>query len=107
MCIRDSSEDLLPPHRARAVYWSVRRHLLTPFGLRTLDARDPRYLGRCEGTQKKRDRAYHQGTVWPWLLGPLADVRPQRGEPAPRGAHRLERAAEDPEVRVHERPQEP
>ena len=68
------SEDLLPPHRARAVYWSVRRHLLTPFGLRTLDARDPRYLGRCEGTQKKRDRAYHQGTVWPWLLGPLVDA---------------------------------
>src|SRR5512143_1329191 len=33
------SEDLLPPHRARAVYWSLRRHLLTPFGLRTLDAR--------------------------------------------------------------------
>lgn len=68
------SDDLLPPHRARAVYWSVRRHLLTPFGLRTLDARDPRYRGRCEGTQRERDLAYHQGTVWPWLLGALVDA---------------------------------
>ena len=68
------SEELLPPHRARAVYWSVRRHLLTPFGLRTLDARDPRYRGRCEGTQRERDLAYHQGTVWPWLIGALVDA---------------------------------
>ena len=68
------SEDLLPPHRARAVYWSVRRHLLTPFGLRTLDPRDPRYQGRCDGTQRERDLAYHQGTVWPWLMGAFIDT---------------------------------
>jgi predicted glycogen debranching enzyme len=68
------SEDLLPPHRARAVYWSVRRHLLTPFGLRTLDARDPRYRAKCEGIQRERDLAYHQGTVWPWLMGPFIDA---------------------------------
>ena len=40
------SEDLLPPHHARAVYWTVRRQLLTPFGLRTLSPRDARYRGR-------------------------------------------------------------
>jgi len=68
------TDDLLPPHRARAVYWTVRRRLLTPFGLRTLDARDPRYRGRCEGPQRERDLAYHQGTVWPWLLGAFADA---------------------------------
>ena len=68
------TEDLLPPHRARAVYWSVRRRLLTPFGLRTLDPRDPRYRGACQGTQRECDLAYHQGTVWPWLLGPFADA---------------------------------
>jgi predicted glycogen debranching enzyme len=68
------SEDLLPPHRARAVYWSVRRHLLTPFGLRTLDPRDPRYRGRCTGSQRERDLAYHQGTVWPWLIGAFVDA---------------------------------
>jgi predicted glycogen debranching enzyme len=68
------TEDLLPPHRARAVYWTVRRRLLTPFGLRTLDPKDPRYLGACKGTQTECDLAYHQGTVWPWLLGPFADA---------------------------------
>ena len=93
------AEDLLPPHRARAVYWSVRRHLLTPFGLRTLDPRDPRYRGRCEGTQRERDLAYHQGTVWPWLIGPFIDahfrvfgrspdsIRTVRGWLAPLRAH--------------------
>jgi predicted glycogen debranching enzyme len=93
------SEDLLPPHRARAVYWSVRRHLLTPFGLRTLDARDPRYRGRCVGSQRERDLAYHQGTVWPWLMGAFVDahfrvfgrtaetLRTARGWLAPLHAH--------------------
>lgn len=66
--------DLLPPHRARAVYWAVRRHLLTPFGLRTLDPRDPRYRPRCDGPPAERDRALHQGTVWPALLGPFVDA---------------------------------
>lgn len=47
---------------------TVRRHLLTPKGLRTLSPRNPLYKGRCEGDQTTRDLAYHQGTVWPWLL---------------------------------------
>jgi predicted glycogen debranching enzyme len=93
------SEELLPPHRARAVYWSVRRHLLTPYGLRTLDPRDARYRGRCVGNQRERDLAYHQGTVWPWLLGAFVDahfrvvgrtlesVRTARGWLAPLRAH--------------------
>ncbi len=68
------AEDLLPPHRARAVYWTVRRRLLTPFGLRTLDPKDARYRPTCSGTQRECDLAYHQGTVWPWLLGPFADA---------------------------------
>lgn len=50
------------------VIGTVRRHLLTPKGLRTLSPRNPLYQGRCEGDQPTRDRAYHQGTVWPWLL---------------------------------------
>jgi predicted glycogen debranching enzyme len=68
------TEDLLPPHRARAVYWSVRRNLLTPFGLRTLDPRDQRYRGICRGDARERDLAAHQGTVWPWLLGAFVDA---------------------------------
>jgi predicted glycogen debranching enzyme len=52
-------------------------HLLTPHGLRSLDAADPSYCGRYEGPQSERDSAYHQGTVWSWLLGPfvLAHLR--------------------------------
>lgn len=52
----------------RSVIDTVRRHLLTPKGLRTLSPRNPLYEGRCVGDQPTRDRAYHQGTVWPWLL---------------------------------------
>jgi predicted glycogen debranching enzyme len=43
--------------------------LLTPFGLRTLEPRNPAYVGRYAGNSEQRDRAYHQGTVWPWLIG--------------------------------------
>ncbi|MBE9238926.1 glycogen debranching enzyme N-terminal domain-containing protein [Anabaena aphanizomenioides LEGE 00250] len=43
--------------------------LLTPYGLRSLDPSDPEYQGKCEGSPQKRDRAYHQGTVWTWLIG--------------------------------------
>jgi len=49
--------------------------LLTPFGLRTLSPKDPAYIGRYEGGPVERDRAYHQGTVWPWLLGPYITAR--------------------------------
>ncbi len=68
------TDDLLPPHRARSVYWTVRRRLLTPFGLRTLDPADSRYRGTCDGDESTRLRAAHQGTVWPWLMGPFADA---------------------------------
>jgi predicted glycogen debranching enzyme len=50
---------------------SVHRELLTPFGLRTLACNDQRYVGVYAGDRRKRDRAYHNGTVWPWLLGPF------------------------------------
>jgi predicted glycogen debranching enzyme len=43
--------------------------LVTPRGLRTLGPRDRDYQGRYRGSPQERDRAYHQGTVWPWLLG--------------------------------------
>ena len=46
----------------------VKRHLLTPRGLRTLSPRNPLYKGRYGGNQRERDEAYHQGTVWVWLL---------------------------------------
>jgi predicted glycogen debranching enzyme len=50
---------------------SVRQELLTPFGLKTLARNDPRYVGVYSGDRRSRDVAYHNGTVWPWLLGPF------------------------------------
>jgi glycogen debranching enzyme len=61
---------MLPPDLALSVLAVVDEHLLTPYGLRTLSPRDPAYRGRYEGGPAARDEAYHQGTVWPWLLGP-------------------------------------
>ncbi len=62
---------MLSAERARAVVETVERELLTPVGLRTLSATDPQYRGTYQGDQRSRDSAYHQGTVWPWLLGPF------------------------------------
>jgi predicted glycogen debranching enzyme len=61
---------MVPEPLARGVLATVEEHLLTPFGLRTLSPRDPAYRGRYEGGPGERDSAYHQGTAWPWLLGP-------------------------------------
>jgi predicted glycogen debranching enzyme len=60
---------LLPSEQALQVIDVVEWELLTPYGLRTLSPRDPNYHGRYEGDVATRDGAYHQGTVWPWLLG--------------------------------------
>ncbi len=49
------------------------RDLVTVRGLRTLSPRNELYHGVCEGNQKERDNAYHQGTVWPWLYGPFCE----------------------------------
>ena len=45
--------------------------LLTPYGLRSLDPANPAYVGHYAGNMSHRDRAYHQGTVWSWLIGPF------------------------------------
>jgi len=47
----------------------VKKELLTTKGLRTLSPKNPDYKGVYEGGQEQRDKAYHQGTVWPWLIG--------------------------------------
>jgi len=61
----------LPIARQKAVVAIVEEKLLTPFGLRTLSPDDNRYCGTYTGPQSERDRAYHQGTVWPYLIGPF------------------------------------
>jgi predicted glycogen debranching enzyme len=62
---------MLSPERARQVVGTVQEQLLTPYGLRSLAPGDPQYLGRYTGDGASRDGAYHQGTVWPWLMGPF------------------------------------
>jgi glycogen debranching enzyme len=65
---------MLSQERARAVVEKVEKELLTPVGLRTLNRSDDRYRATYEGDQYSRDSAYHQGTVWPWLLGPFVSA---------------------------------
>jgi predicted glycogen debranching enzyme len=67
----------LDTFQIRAVVDVCSRHLLTPYGLRSLSPvqdpghPNPNYIGRYGGNRRKRDTAYHQGTVWAWLLGPF------------------------------------
>jgi predicted glycogen debranching enzyme len=62
---------LLEGERAAGVLDCVDKELLTPFGMRTLSRKNPAYRGKHEGNPASRDEAYHQGTVWAWLLGPF------------------------------------
>lgn len=69
LCLEHSPLDRRDQER---VLDAAEAHLATPYGLRSLSSRDPAYLGRYEGPSVERDRAYHQGTVWGWLLGHYA-----------------------------------
>ncbi|UCG15242.1 MAG: glycogen debranching enzyme family protein [Phycisphaerales bacterium] len=89
-CVRDDEEDgsirpnqvfavslahsPLPAKKQAAVLEVLGRHLLTPFGLRSLAPGDPQYSGRYGGVRPVRDRAYHNGTVWSWLIGPYVEA---------------------------------
>jgi predicted glycogen debranching enzyme len=64
----------LDPEQRRAVVEVVRRELLTPFGLRTLARGEPNYHPRYAGDQFQRDGAYHNGPVWPWLIGSFLEA---------------------------------
>ena len=65
---------LIGSQQAKAVVDRVERELLTPLGLRTLSPQDSAYCGRYEGSLAARDASYHQGTVWPWLIGPFIEA---------------------------------
>jgi glycogen debranching enzyme len=64
----------LTAEQAGLVFLTVEKWLLTPYGLRTLAPAEPGYRPKYEGDQHSRDGAYHQGTVWPWLMGPYIDA---------------------------------
>lgn len=65
---------ILSGPKAKALLKTVEEKLLTPRGLRTLAPGHPDYKSTCTGSQLQRDGAYHQGTVWAWLLGPFCDA---------------------------------
>ena len=80
---------VLAPERWQPVFETVRERLLTPLGLRSLAPGEPEYKPTYDGDLRARDAAYHQGTVWAWLIGPFADawLRVHPGDLA--GAHAL------------------
>jgi predicted glycogen debranching enzyme len=65
---------LLPMERARQVVDAVEAALWTPMGLRSLAPGEPGYVPHYEGDVWHRDSSYHQGTVWPWLMGPFVEA---------------------------------
>jgi predicted glycogen debranching enzyme len=65
---------LLDGKRARRIVDAVEQQLLTPIGLRSLAPSEPGYAPRYEGDSSARDAVYHQGTVWPWLIGPFVEA---------------------------------
>ena len=65
---------LLEIGKASSMLKLITKELYTPAGLRSLSPKDPRYCGHYGGDRKKRDGAYHEGTVWSWLLGPYVDA---------------------------------
>ncbi len=60
--------------KARQLVDTVERHLLAPLGLRSLAPGSPGYTPQYVGPPAHRDPAYHQGTVWPWLIGPFVEA---------------------------------
>jgi predicted glycogen debranching enzyme len=88
---------LIPENRQIGVVESARKDLLTPGGLRTLSLRDSNYRGTYDTylPMNKKDLAYHQGTAWPWLIGPycdaLARVRLCQGESTTSIRHEITR----------------
>ncbi|MFM7171347.1 MAG: amylo-alpha-1,6-glucosidase, partial [Cyanobium sp.] len=87
------TDGLLSKEQASQVLAACGQHLLTPVGLRSLDPRHPSYQGHYGGGPLARDRAYHQGTVWGWWLGPYALAHGRvHGDPV--GALRLLEAVE-------------
>jgi predicted glycogen debranching enzyme len=77
---------LLDEEPARAVVEAVENSLLTPMGLRSLGPGEPGYCARYEGGVVRRDGSYHQGTVWPWLMGAFVEawVRVRGNSPSAR-----------------------
>lgn len=80
---------VLEPNRWQPVLEVVKAQLLTPVGLRSLAPGHPDYQAKYDGDLRARDAAYHQGTVWAWLIGPFLDAWLRLYPEDAAGAHRL------------------
>jgi predicted glycogen debranching enzyme len=65
---------LIGGQRASRLVETVETNLLTPIGLKSLAPKETAYVPRYEGGVLQRDSSYHQGTVWPWLIGPFVEA---------------------------------
>jgi glycogen debranching enzyme len=65
---------MLDVDRTKKIVDKVEAELLTPVGLRSLSPKDPKYVPIYIGSPFERDSAYHQGTIWAWLIGPFVDA---------------------------------
>lgn len=90
----------VPEYFRKPVLNIVKEELLTPKGLRTLSPRDKNYKGLCEGDQETRDHAYHQGAIWPWLLGHYAEA--YLAEHGANGVAEIEKITEDCKGMLHD-----
>ena len=72
---------VLGKERQTAVLDGITQQLLTPYGLRTLSPLDPSYRGKLPQNHREQQEALHQGSVWPWLIGPYIDAMLKAGEP--------------------------
>jgi predicted glycogen debranching enzyme len=81
--------EILDRSRWQPVLETVRQRLLTPVGLRSLDPGHPDYKAKYFGDLRARDAAYHQGTVWAWLIGPFIDAWTKLYAEDRAGAHRF------------------
>ena len=63
----------LSAQQQKSVVEMIQKNLLTPYGLRTLNTEDSRYKNQYTGPQQQRNEAYHQGTIWPYLIGPFVE----------------------------------
>jgi predicted glycogen debranching enzyme len=93
--------------RWESVVKQCKEKLLTPYGLRTLSSDHPDFKARYGGDLRSRDAAYHQGTVWPWLIGPFIDawlkVYPEDHSEARRFLGGLEKHLSEPGIgSIHE-----
>jgi predicted glycogen debranching enzyme len=86
---------ILAKDKWASVMSCVERELLTPLGLRTLAPSDKNYKPKYYGSLRDRDAAYHQGTVWPWLIGPYVDAYLKLRPEDLTGAEKLLRAFDD------------